>query len=62
VTTDEDKMDDYKLSWRFDDPHPMFRNRANTILSMTDDFYRVYNIKETDAMYVAPEDRVTLWN
>ncbi len=62
VTTDEDKMTADKIEWRLKDPHPMYKNRANTIISMSDDFYKVFNIKETDAMYVAPEDRVTLWN
>ena len=29
---------------------------------MMDEFYRVFDVSETDAMYVAPEDRVELWS
>jgi len=31
------------------------------VLSSCDAFYDIYDIKETDAMYVAPEDRVGIW-
>ena len=42
------------------DEHPQSRARAN-IVSPVEEFYRVFDVKETDAMYVAPEDRVELW-
>jgi putative endopeptidase len=27
----------------------------------TDDFYSTFDVKEGDAMYIAPENRTTLW-
>ncbi|MBR6230270.1 MAG: Ig-like domain-containing protein [Eubacterium sp.] len=43
------------------DVHPAPRARANGVASMMDDFYRVFDVKEGDPMYVSPEDRVSLW-
>ncbi len=43
------------------DPHPDPLSRTNGVASMMDEFYRIFDVKETDAMYVAPEDRVVLW-
>jgi predicted metalloendopeptidase len=36
--------------------------RANAILSTTDAFYEVYEIKEGDGMYIAPENRISRWH
>lgn len=41
--------------------HPSMRARTNCAAMMMDEFYRVFNVDETNAMYVAPEDRVELW-
>ena len=35
--------------------------RVNAILSSTDDFYRIYDVKEGDGMYIAPENRISRW-
>ena len=43
------------------DVHPMGRCRVNKLLSLLDEFYTTYDIKEGDAMYVAPEDRPYVW-
>lgn len=43
------------------DVHSPEKNRVNAVLSTLDKFYKVYNIKETDKMYVSPEDRVAVW-
>lgn len=43
------------------DTHAPNKIRVNAVLSSCDAFYEVYDIKETDAMYVAPEDRVGIW-
>ncbi len=48
------------LMMNVDDVHPQSRARAN-VVSFMDEFYRVFDVKETDAMYIAPEDRVELW-
>lgn len=43
------------------DPHSPGRYRATEPLKNIDAFYEAFNIKEGDAMYVAPENRVRIW-
>ncbi|MFT4669722.1 MAG: putative endopeptidase [Flavobacteriaceae bacterium] len=43
------------------DPHTPGRWRATEPLKNIDAFYEAFNIKEGDAMYVAPENRVRIW-
>ncbi|MCR5106928.1 MAG: M13 family metallopeptidase [Lachnospiraceae bacterium] len=43
------------------DVHPLFYLRINTVLSQFDEFLETYDIKEGDGMYIAPEDRITVW-
>lgn len=43
------------------DTHSPNKIRVNAVLSSCDAFYDVYDIKETDGMYVAPENRVGIW-
>lgn len=44
------------------DPHSPAKVRVNGVLSATDAFYKTYpEIKEGDAMYVAPDKRVKIW-
>ena len=43
------------------DPHPIMQARVNGALSATDSFYEAYDVEDGDGMYVAPEQRVTLW-
>jgi putative endopeptidase len=43
------------------DPHTPGRYRATEPLKNVDAFYEAFNIKEGDAMYVAPENRVRIW-
>ena len=43
------------------DVHSPGEARANAVLSSTDRFYEAYDIKESDNMYVAPENRVRVW-
>lgn len=44
------------------DEHPTTKARTNGVAMCMDEFYRVFDVKEGDAMYLAPEDRVRLWN
>ena len=44
-----------------EDNHSPNKNRANAVLSTLDKFYEVYKIKDTDGMYVAPANRVSVW-
>ena len=39
---------------------PVFR--VNGTLRNIDEFYNVYNIKETNKLYIKPEERVRIWN
>ena len=44
------------------DSHSPAKVRVNGVLSATDSFYQAYpDIKEGDAMYVAPDKRVKIW-
>ena len=43
------------------DNHSPDKVRVNAVLSSTDKFYEVYDIKEGDKMYVPKENRVSLW-
>ena len=45
----------------FNDVHSPDKNRVNVVLSNMDKFYEVYNIKESDGMYIAPDKRVKVW-
>ena len=35
--------------------------RVNAVISSVDKFYEAYDIKESDKMYVAPENRIKVW-
>lgn len=43
------------------DIHSPGEARTNAVVASMDKFYEVYDIKETDKMYVAPENRVKVW-
>ena len=43
------------------DSHPLDYLRVNAVLIQFDEFQQTYQIREGDGMYLAPEDRVTVW-
>lgn len=43
------------------DPHSPSPFRANGSVRNVPEFYRAFDVKETDALYLAPEDRVKIW-
>lgn len=43
------------------DPHAPGMYRANGPLENIDAFYKAFNVKEGDKMYVAPENRIRVW-
>lgn len=43
------------------DPHSPSKARANVTVQHISAFYAAFNVKEGDAMYLAPEDRVKIW-
>ena len=43
------------------DPHSAPHNRINGMMRLLDDWYRLYDVKPTDKLYVAPQNRVKIW-
>ena len=43
------------------DPHLPGYARINTVLQQFDEFLDFYDINPGDGMYLAPEDRITIW-
>ncbi|WP_396145311.1 M13 family metallopeptidase [Flavobacterium sp.] len=43
------------------DPHSPGQYRAYVPLANVDEFYKAFDIKETDKLYVKPENRVKIW-
>jgi len=43
------------------DPHSLGKWRVNAALKNIDTFYKAFDVKEGDAMYMQPADRVNIW-
>ena len=43
------------------DPHSPSHYRVIGILSNMPEFYKAFDVKEGDKMYIKPEDRVKIW-
>lgn len=43
------------------DSHPLPYLRVNVTLQQFEEFFKTYDIKEGDTMYLAPEDRILVW-
>jgi putative endopeptidase len=43
------------------DPHSPRQYRVNGVVRNVPEFYQAFDISETDALYLAPEDRVKIW-
>ena len=43
------------------DPHSPRQYRVNGVVRNVPEFYEVFGVAETDALYLAPEDRVKIW-
>ena len=41
--------------------HPLYYLRINATNQQFDEFFETYDIKEGDLMYLAPEDRISIW-
>lgn len=52
---------DLEKNYLLTDVHAPAAVRVNAVLSSIDAFYDSYGIKEGDKMYVAPDDRVAIW-
>ena len=50
------------LKWHYlYDDHSVGQNRVNGIVRLFDDWYRLFDVKPTDKLYLTPEDRVRIW-
>ena len=43
------------------DPHSPRQYRVNGVVRNVPEFYQAFDVAETDALYLAPEDRVKIW-
>ena len=43
------------------DPHSPAQYRINGVVRNVPEFYEAFEVKETDALYLAPEERVKIW-
>ena len=43
------------------DEHSLFRERVNGVVSNTDDWYDLFDVKEGYKLYLAPEKRIRIW-
>ena len=43
------------------DEHSLFRERVNGVVSNTDDWYDLFDVKAGDKLYLAPEKRIRIW-
>ena len=58
----EEERDKSLLEYYYEnDDHSAGHNRVNGMMRLQDDWYRLYDVKPTDKLYLAPEDRVKIW-
>ena len=43
------------------DTHSLYRERVNGVVRNVDSWYDLFDIKQGDALYLAPADRVHIW-
>ena len=43
------------------DVHSVGHIRINSVVQHIDDWYELFDVEEGDALYLAPEDRITIW-
>lgn len=53
---------DKELEWVDDDVHAPAYLRVNVIVQQFDEFNETFGVKEGDTMYLAPEDRILIWD
>ena len=59
---EERELDNEMLKYLYEvDTHSAAHNRVNGMMRLQDDWYRLYDVKPTDKLYLAPEDRVKIW-
>ena len=43
------------------DEHSLFRERVNGVVTNTDEWYELFDVKPTDKLYLAPDKRIRIW-
>lgn len=43
------------------DKHSLEKERANGIVPNTDAWYELFDVKQGDKLYIAPENRIHIW-
>ena len=51
----------YEMYYAQMDEHPLSYLRTNVTVQQVEEFYITYDIKPGDGMYLAPEDRISVW-
>ena len=54
--------DEYAKKMTIIDPHSLPHFRINGILPHINDYYRLFNVKENDKMYIEPSKRCRLYD
>ena len=57
----ENIRDEYALQLTKSDPHSLTRQRVNGTLPHIDAWYEAFDIKPSDSLYIAPENRAKIW-
>ena len=52
---------DYVVQMVATDVHSIGHIRINSVVQQIDDWYELFGVKEGDALYLAPEKRITIW-
>lgn len=55
------RREDLQLQLLKSDPHSPAKFRVNGVVRNVDAWYDAFDVKETDALYLPPEDRVSIW-
>lgn len=55
------RRDDYAIQLLAIDPHSPDEFRCNGVLANFDEFANYYGVKPGDALWISPEERVTIW-
>ena len=56
----ERSLEQLMLQYQIDE-HAADHVRVNGMASLQDDWYRVFDVKSTDKLYLTPENRVKIW-
>ena len=57
----ERSLEELKKLHDMKNSHSLNHVRVNGMMRLQDDWYRLYDVKPTDKLYLAPEQRVKIW-